>query len=148
MMVKEAFAPEFFKRLESVCSYDEITTIVINHLEPDHSGALPELMKRAPQAHVYLSSRAPMMFKALLKSTDVTPSAFTLVKTGSSLDLGGRNVLARDDRLSIGVSMPLAVSSGQAVMEVPVALTRGVAEVRSLTLDRNHPVGTACRISA
>ena len=90
--VKEAFAPEFFKRLESVCSYDEITTIVINHLEPDHSGALPELMKRAPQAHVYLSSRAPMMFKALLKSTDVTPSAFTLVKTGSSLDLGGRTL--------------------------------------------------------
>lgn len=90
--VKEAFAPEFFKRLESVCSYDEITTIVINHLEPDHSGALPELMKRAPQAHVYLSSRAPMMFKALLKSTDVTPSAFTLVKTGSSLDLGGRSL--------------------------------------------------------
>ncbi len=90
--VKEAFAPEFFKRLESICSYDEITTIVINHLEPDHSGALPELMKRAPQAHVYLSSRAPMMFKALLKSTDVTPSAFTLVKTGSSLDLGGRSL--------------------------------------------------------
>ncbi|WP_303786997.1 FprA family A-type flavoprotein [Azovibrio restrictus] len=90
--VKEAFAPEFFQRLESVCSYDEITTIVINHLEPDHSGALPELMKRAPQAHVYLSSRAPMMFKALLKSTDVTPSAFTLVKTGSRLDLGGRTL--------------------------------------------------------
>lgn len=68
-----------------------------------------------------------------------TPTAMSRVSTARfdsiSLDLGGRNVLARDDRLSIGVSMPLAVSSGQAVMEVPVALTRGEAEVRSLTLD-------------
>ena len=37
--VKEAFADAFFQRLESVARYDEITTIVLNHLEPDHSGA-------------------------------------------------------------------------------------------------------------
>ena len=36
----------FFQRLESVARYDEITTIVLNHLEPDHSGALPELPKK------------------------------------------------------------------------------------------------------
>lgn len=90
--VKAAFAPEFFRRLESVCRYDEIRAIVLNHLEPDHSGALPELMQRAPEAHVYLSSRAPMMFKALLKATDITPAAFTLVQTGSRLDLGGRTL--------------------------------------------------------
>ena len=29
------------------CSDDEITAIVLNHLEPDHSGALPELLRRA-----------------------------------------------------------------------------------------------------
>ena len=46
--VKENFADDFFGRLEAVCNYDEITTIVVNHLEPDHSGALPELLKRAP----------------------------------------------------------------------------------------------------
>lgn len=46
--VKEAFADDFFRRLESVARYDEITTIVLNHLEPDHSGALPELLRRAP----------------------------------------------------------------------------------------------------
>ena len=65
--VKESFADDFFRRLESVARYDEITTIVLNHLEPDHSGALPELLKRAPQAKVYLSRRAQMMLKALLK---------------------------------------------------------------------------------
>ena len=38
--VKREFSDEFFARLESVARYDEIRVIVLNHLEPDHSGAL------------------------------------------------------------------------------------------------------------
>lgn len=90
--VKESFADDFFHRLESVASYDEISTIVLNHLEPDHSGALPELLKRAPQARVYLSSRAQMMLKALLKPTGGKPPEYTPVTTGDSVDLGGRTL--------------------------------------------------------
>ena len=92
--VKEAFAPDFFRRLESVARYDEITTIVLNHLEPDHSGALPELLKRAPQARVYLSTRAQLMLKALLKKpTDggILPE-YTPVADGYEVDLGGRTL--------------------------------------------------------
>ena len=48
--VKQEFSDEFFARLESIADYDEIHAIVLNHLEPDHSGALPELMRRAPGA--------------------------------------------------------------------------------------------------
>ena len=44
--VKQDFADEFFQRLESVGCYEDIKVIVLNHLEPDHSGALPELMRR------------------------------------------------------------------------------------------------------
>jgi len=90
--VKEAFADDFFRRLESVARYDEITTIVLNHLEPDHSGALPELLKRAPQAKVYLSSRAQMMLKALLKPTGEKPPEYIPVTTDDSVDLGGRTL--------------------------------------------------------
>ncbi|NJD24142.1 MAG: FprA family A-type flavoprotein [Betaproteobacteria bacterium] len=90
--VKENFAGDFFRRLESVAGYDEITTIVLNHLEPDHSGALPELLKRAPQARVYLSSRAQMMLKALLKPTGEKPPAYIPVTTGDEVDLGGRTL--------------------------------------------------------
>lgn len=89
--VKEAFADDFFRRLESVADYGEITTIVLNHLEPDHSGALPELLKRAPQAQVYLSTRAQMMLKALLKPGGVLPE-YTAVTTGDRVDLGGRTL--------------------------------------------------------
>ncbi|MDI6750391.1 MAG: MBL fold metallo-hydrolase [Rhodocyclaceae bacterium] len=64
--VKESFAATFFRRLESVTGYDEIRAIVLNHLEPDHSGALPELLRRAPQAQLFISSRGVQMLKGLL----------------------------------------------------------------------------------
>ena len=93
----------FFRRLESVARYDEITTIVLNHLEPDHSGALPELLRRAPNARVYLSSRAQMMLKALLKpSSNQAPPDYTLVTTGDTIDLGGRTLAFFTRRICTG----------------------------------------------
>jgi flavorubredoxin len=83
--VKEGFAAEFFARLEQVARYDEIKAIVLNHLEPDHAGALPELMSRAPQARLYISVKAQMMLKALLKTENLT---YTPVDTGDRIDLG------------------------------------------------------------
>jgi flavorubredoxin len=90
--VKENFAADFFARLESICDYAEITTVVVNHLEPDHSGALPELLRRAPQAQVCLSIRAPLMLKALLRAADTLPRGFRTVTTGDSVELGGRTL--------------------------------------------------------
>lgn len=90
--VKETFAQDFFRRLESIARYDEITAVVLNHLEPDHSGALPELLQRAPQARVYLSTRAQGMLKALLKPSAARPPAYTPVSTGDTIDLGGRTL--------------------------------------------------------
>jgi len=87
--VKEAYANDFFTRLESVANYDEIKVIVLNHLEPDHTGALPELMRRAPQACVYISQKAQSMLKALLKQDEF---AFTPVVTGDKLSLGDRSL--------------------------------------------------------
>jgi len=87
--VKEEFADDFFARLEAVATYDEIRAIVINHLEPDHTGALPELMQRAPQARLYISFQAQLMLKALLKRENLE---FTPVDTGDRIDLGDRSL--------------------------------------------------------
>ena len=87
--VKEEFADEFFRRLESVARYDEIRAIVLNHLEPDHTGALPELLRRAPQATLYISTRAQAMLKGLLGGETL---AFTAVTTGDRLSLGDRSL--------------------------------------------------------
>lgn len=87
--VKASHAGEFFARLEQVARYDEISTIVLNHLEPDHSGALPELMRRAPQAKLYISTKAQLMLKALVKDTELD---YTVVQTGDTVDLGERTL--------------------------------------------------------
>lgn len=85
--VKAEYADTFFERLERVARYDEITVIVLNHLEPDHTGALPELMRRASNARLYISVKAQTMLKGLLKSEDLV---YTPVDTGDKVDLGGR----------------------------------------------------------
>ncbi|OIO67431.1 MAG: MBL fold metallo-hydrolase [Zetaproteobacteria bacterium CG_4_9_14_3_um_filter_49_83] len=87
--VKEVFSETFFKRLESVADYSEIKYIVLNHLEPDHTGALPELMRRAPQARLFISQRAQSMLKALLKHDQFE---FTPVMTGDTVSLGDRTL--------------------------------------------------------
>ncbi|UHD18726.1 FprA family A-type flavoprotein [Thiocapsa bogorovii] len=90
--VKAEFSDDFFGRLESVARYDEIRVIVLNHLEPDHTGALPELMRRAPHAQLYISKRATPMLKALLKPRDDRPLAYKTVGTGDEVSLGGRTL--------------------------------------------------------
>jgi flavorubredoxin len=87
--VKEGFAETFFTRLESVADYAEIKVIVLNHLEPDHTGALPELMRRAPQAQLYISQKAQTMLKGLLKREQLS---FTPVMTGDRVSLGDRTL--------------------------------------------------------
>ncbi len=87
--VKESFAEDFFTRLESVAKYDEIKIIVLNHLEPDHSGALPELMRRAPQAKLYISQKAQSMLKGLLKSDGLE---YVPVLTNDTVSLGDRTL--------------------------------------------------------
>ncbi len=87
--VKASHAEEFFRRLEQVARYDEITTIVLNHLEPDHSGALPELMRRAPQAKLYISTKGQLMLKALVKDSTLQ---YNVVETGDHVELGGRTL--------------------------------------------------------
>lgn len=87
--VKECFADDFFRKLETVARYDEIRAIVLNHLEPDHTGALPELLRRAPQARLYISTRARQMLKGLLRGDRLD---FTPVNTGDTVSLGDRTL--------------------------------------------------------
>ncbi len=89
--VKENCSEEFFARLESQVDYSDITVIVLNHLEPDHTGALPELMRRAPQAQLYISQRATSMLKALLKPMG-GDFDYTTVMTNDTVSLGNRTL--------------------------------------------------------
>lgn len=86
--VKKEFSDDFFIRLERVCRYDEIRYIVLHHLEPDHSGALEELMRRAPEAKLIISGRGVMMLKGIIKS-DIP---YEIATTGKTISLGDKTI--------------------------------------------------------
>ncbi|RXJ58063.1 FprA family A-type flavoprotein [Candidatus Marinarcus aquaticus] len=87
--VKLEFQDEFFKKVEALCSYDEIKYVVSHHLEPDHAGAIPELIKRAPQAKVLISPQATAMLKSLTQSETID---FETVWTNKSITLGNKTL--------------------------------------------------------
>jgi len=83
--VKEPFADEFFARVEELVPLSEIDAVVVNHTEPDHSGALEQLLQKNPQIKVYCSRPAENFLKQLLNHD----FNCQVVADGDELDLGG-----------------------------------------------------------
>lgn len=85
--VKEEFEEQFFKNIESLCKYKDIKYIILHHLEPDHSGALASLHKKAPDAKILISPMATPMLKSITKSSKMN---FETVWTNKELRLGDK----------------------------------------------------------
>jgi anaerobic nitric oxide reductase flavorubredoxin len=78
------FSSEFIKNISKEIELSNIDYIIANHAEPDHSGALPELMDLIPGTPVYCT---PNGIKSL-KGHYHKDWNFMPVKTGDKLDLG------------------------------------------------------------
>lgn len=86
--VKAPFAQELLDRISQIIDPAKIDYIITNHIEPDHSSALPAVMARAPQAKVLLTEHGRTgIIKHYQQNYD-----FQVVKEGDVLDLG-RNKL-------------------------------------------------------
>ena len=86
--VKEPFRDELISRISSVIDPAKIDIIVSNHVEPDHSGSIPEMMKLCPKAEIYTSD--PNGFKGLTAHYGDLP--YHGVKAGDTLSLGKRTL--------------------------------------------------------
>ena len=53
--VKAPFADELLQNVSQVTPLESIDYIIINHVEPDHSGAMPALAKACPKAKFIIS---------------------------------------------------------------------------------------------
>jgi flavorubredoxin len=87
--VKIEFQEQFFKNIESVCKYEELRYIIMHHLEPDHSGALLELKKRAPNAKIFISPMATPMLKAITGRDNLE---FETVWTNKELKIADKTI--------------------------------------------------------
>ncbi len=86
--VKRPFAEEFFRNIEEILPVGKIDYVVINHSEPDHSGALVDLLKRHPNVTVLLSRPAKTFIDNLVNSE----YRFRVVNDNEEISLGGKTL--------------------------------------------------------
>lgn len=87
--VKAPFGQEMLERIAEVIDPAKIDYVISNHVEMDHSGALPQLMKAAPNATIITS--APNGLKGL-QAHYGTDYKYQTVKAGDVLNIGKRNL--------------------------------------------------------
>ncbi len=84
--VKAHFAEDLLRNISQVISLERLDYIVVNHMEPDHSGALPAVLRQAPSATVLATPQALPMLASFYGITErVKP-----VSDGERIDLGGK----------------------------------------------------------
>ncbi len=84
-----SFGREYVENLKTLIDLEKIQYIVINHTEPDHSGALGTLAFNAKNAIIVCTKKAVDQLKAMYKLYNRT---FLVVKDGDTLDIGGKNL--------------------------------------------------------
>ncbi|MBN1526465.1 MAG: flavodoxin domain-containing protein [Candidatus Omnitrophica bacterium] len=82
------FAKELVERIREIVPVEKIDYIIANHVETDHSGALPEIHKYCPKAKVFGTAKCKEgLYKNYYLDLD-----FQVVKTGDTLKLGKRTL--------------------------------------------------------
>ncbi|HDK7160388.1 TPA: FprA family A-type flavoprotein [Clostridium botulinum] len=84
-----SFGREYIQSLKNLINLEKIQYIVINHTEPDHSGALGSLAYNAKNATIVCTQKAVDQLKAMYKLHNRT---FLVVKDGDTLDIGGKTL--------------------------------------------------------
>lgn len=82
------FAGELIEKIKEIIPPEKIDYIIVNHVEVDHSGALPEVLKVCPKARLFGSAKCKEgLYKHYYGNWD-----FQIVKTGDKLPIGKRTL--------------------------------------------------------
>jgi flavorubredoxin len=94
--VKKPFTQDLLHNIRRVMDPEKIDYIVVNHVEPDHSGALPEILRACRPEKIYCSLNGK---KALVAHYHDENWPFEVVKTGDSLSAGKRTIQFLETRM-------------------------------------------------
>ena len=86
--VKAPFADEFFAKVGEHVDPAKVDIVVVNHTEPDHSGALLQVIEKNPAVQVYCSKAAANFLGQLLNR----PFNAVVVNDGDEVNLGGKTL--------------------------------------------------------
>ncbi len=86
--VKKTFTAEYLEGLKTLLNGRAIDYLIINHIEPDHSGSIDTLFRLFPGIQIAGNAKT----QELLNAYYHLPGNFKLVQDGETLSLGGRNL--------------------------------------------------------
>jgi NADH oxidase (H2O-forming) len=86
--VKAPFTEEFFAKIEEHVGLDRISLVVVNHTEPDHSGAISALLDKNPEIEVCCTKAGENFLKQLINK----PFKSRIVAENEEINLGGRSL--------------------------------------------------------
>ncbi|PLX89042.1 MAG: FprA family A-type flavoprotein [Desulfuromonas sp.] len=86
--VKAPFADEFFAKVGEHIDPAKVDIVVVNHTEPDHSGAVAHILEKNPDVQIYCSKAAENFLKQLLNRSFNA----VIVNDGDEIDLGGKRL--------------------------------------------------------
>lgn len=86
--VKDKFFEEYLDNIQKQVDPAQIDYIIINHTEPDHTGALYKLLEIAPNATVVGSNLAIKYLSSIVNA----PFKSLVVKEGDTLSLGDKTI--------------------------------------------------------
>ncbi len=89
------FSKEFIENLKKEIDLKKIDYIIVNHSEPDHSGALPELLKEIPDVPIYCTKSGAKLLKAHYHQD----WNYIEVKTGDTLEVGKNKLIFIEARM-------------------------------------------------
>ena len=75
---------EFFDQIDQIADVSQLDYVVINHIEPDHTGVLRTLRRMAPQVTILCTEKARAMLEAFYGITEGVQA----VQDGETLSLG------------------------------------------------------------
>jgi anaerobic nitric oxide reductase flavorubredoxin len=87
--VNQKHALEHFDKISKLTDISKLDYLVINHMEPDHTGAVPALLKKAPKAKVVFTPIAQTIFR---KFYGLDPAAVTVKGEGVEISLGNKTL--------------------------------------------------------
>jgi len=107
------FAKEFVDNLDAEGILGKLDAIVQNHGEVDHSGALPELLRRRPDLPIYCTANAVKSLKGQYHQD----WNFKVVKTGDKLPMGnGKELVFVEARMLHWPDTMFSYLSGEALL--------------------------------
>ena len=84
--VEEGENGDFFRKLEATIGDRQVDYIIINHVEPDHSGSIKSLLKMYPNIKVVGNAKSISILKLL--DIDIPNDRTVVIKEKDILDLG------------------------------------------------------------